>query len=491
MTSAGSLADRVRALLDDAIAALGDGDAVERLRDARRRFDEPLRVAIAGKVKAGKSTLLNALVGEELAPTDAGECTKIVTWYRDGTTYRVTLVPRDGEPVQIPFTRDAGALDVDLGSHTEAEVERLVVDWPSSRLARTTLIDTPGLSSISREVSARASEFLLGDGDQPTSADAVLYLMRHLHADDISFLETFRDDVGHPTPINAIAVLSRADEIAAGRLDAMSSARRVAQRYRADPKIRRLCQTVVPVAGLLAQTGAAFTEDEFRALALIAAAPRADADTLLLTADRFVGAETTILVTPLERETLIDRLGLFGVRLAVKLVREGVTDNASQLATELVARSGITELRELLESSFAARRDALKARSALVTLDDALRTAGGAERERLEGELERVLSGAHELAEIGLLNALRTDAVAFRTDEATAEAERLLGGAGTETLRRLDLPAEAPRDGVRAAAVAAITRWQKVAESPMSDRAVADAARVVIRSCEALIADAG
>ncbi len=36
------------------------------------RLGEPLRVAIAGKVKAGKSTLLNALVGDELAPTDAG-----------------------------------------------------------------------------------------------------------------------------------------------------------------------------------------------------------------------------------------------------------------------------------------------------------------------------------------------------------------------------------------------------------------------------------
>ena len=39
----------------------------------RERLEGPLRVAIAGRVKAGKSTLLNALVGERLAPTDAGE----------------------------------------------------------------------------------------------------------------------------------------------------------------------------------------------------------------------------------------------------------------------------------------------------------------------------------------------------------------------------------------------------------------------------------
>ena len=55
-------------------------------------------MAIAGKVKAGKSTLLNALVGEQVAPTDAGECTRVVTWYRDGTTPRIVLHPRDGEP---------------------------------------------------------------------------------------------------------------------------------------------------------------------------------------------------------------------------------------------------------------------------------------------------------------------------------------------------------------------------------------------------------
>ena len=60
------------------------------------RLDEPLRVAIAGKVKAGKSTLLNALVGEQVAPTDAGECTRVVTWYRDGPSPRILLQPKDG-----------------------------------------------------------------------------------------------------------------------------------------------------------------------------------------------------------------------------------------------------------------------------------------------------------------------------------------------------------------------------------------------------------
>src|SRR4051812_34280101 len=66
------------------------------LTELSARLTGPLRVAIAGKIKAGKSTLLNALVGEELAPTDAGECTRIVTWYHRGDQPQVTVYPNTG-----------------------------------------------------------------------------------------------------------------------------------------------------------------------------------------------------------------------------------------------------------------------------------------------------------------------------------------------------------------------------------------------------------
>jgi len=480
------LAD-VRAALTAAAQAYAGTPGEAEVTELTRRLDEPLRVAIAGKVKAGKSTLLNALVGEELAPTDAGECTKIVTWYIDGIAYRVTLHPRtDSPPHQVPFSRDGGAMEVDLGGTPAENVDHLVIEWPSSSLKTMTLIDTPGIASLSTSVSARTHEFLSSSDDHITPADAVLYLMRHLHSSDVNFLETFHDqEFSQPTPVNAVAVLSRADEIGVGRLDAMASAERIAARYRTDPKIRRLCQTVVPVAGLLAQSGSTLRESEYRALELLTRAPVEEVDEALLSTDRFAHTTLSVSLTPIERENLLDRLGLFGVRLAVAMLRSGAVRSSTDLADALVARSGLDQLREVLRSQFAARRDVLKARSALLGLEALLRSQPIGGVDSLAGELERIAAGAHELTEIRILNALRAGSIDVKADEAEA-MERLLGAHGASIPARLGLPESATVDEQRSAMLEELARWQRRAENPLSSREVADAARELVRTCSGI-----
>ena len=72
-TGPSPLLDAVRALVCRAGQVYEGGPATPELHAAATRLDEPLRVAIAGRIKAGKSTLLNALIGQELAATYAGE----------------------------------------------------------------------------------------------------------------------------------------------------------------------------------------------------------------------------------------------------------------------------------------------------------------------------------------------------------------------------------------------------------------------------------
>ncbi|MGH9227756.1 MAG: dynamin family protein [Acidimicrobiales bacterium] len=484
-----ALLDDARWLLARAVEAYqGMPDQRARLIAAGDRLDEPLRVAIAGKVKAGKSTLLNALVGEELAPTDAGECTRIVTWYRDGITYRVTLVPKQGAPRQVPFTREAGAIEVAIAPSAADDVAELNVEWPSASLREITLIDTPGIASLSPDVSARTQSFLAPGEDHPIPADAVVYLMRHMHASDMDFLEAFHDEeLSQATPVNAIAVLSRADEVGGGRIDSLASAQRIAARYRRDPKLRRLAQTVVPVAGLLAQSATTLREAEYKALDAIASAPRERSDALCLSADRFASAQTPIPITLTDREHLLDRLGLFGVRLAVALIRQRAATNATTLATELVRRSGVRELRQVLLTRFAQRRDVLKARSALMALEGVLHEQPVAGSDVLANELERLTSSAHELAELRLLNTLRAGGMKLKEQE-SADMERLLGAEGAALHTRLDLGAGTDESAIRQALQDNIGRWQRRSESPMSSREIADAARVLVRTCEGMLA---
>lgn len=482
-----SIGAAVRAVLRRSIEVYRDSaGTAARLRDQIDRLDEPLRVAIAGKVKAGKSTLLNALVGEQIAPTDAGECTRVVTWYRDAASPRVTLIPRAGPPRQLPLTRTDGRLEFDLRGSSPDDVDRLLVDWPSRSLRTTTLIDTPGIASLSTHISARSIALLAPD-DQPSDADAVIYLMRHLHATDVRFLESFYDQVGAPAAVvNTVAVLSRADEIGAGRLDAMVSARQVARRYRSEPKIRRLCQTVVAVTGLLAQTARTLRQAEFSALSELAQLPRPELDSLLLSADRFAATQAYPTLSSQTRNALVERFGLFGLRLATTLIRQGHREPA-ELAEELVRRSGLDELRTVLSTQFTERRDVLKARSALLLVERILREQPRPEAHHLAGEVERILAGAHEFRELRLLAELRAPHVALPPD-ARSDAERLLGAHGAATPNRLGLEPDTDIGQLRAAAIAALARWQRRAESPLSDRAASDRARVVVRSCEGMLA---
>ncbi|MEJ3655136.1 dynamin family protein [Actinomycetes bacterium KLBMP 9759] len=477
-----SLSAGVRGLITAAMQAHRDDPAtVALLHRHLARLDEPLRVAVAGRVKAGKSTLLNALIGDRLAPTDAGECTRVVTWFRDGRSPRIVMHPRRGAPTPLTVTRDDGALVIDLGATPAAELDRVEVEWPSRGLRAMTLIDTPGIASLTAENSRRTVAFLDPDDDRPTEADAVIYLMRHLHTADADFLESFRDQgVARATAVNTLAVLSRADEIGAGRVDAMFSARAIAQRYRAEPAVRGLCQDVVAVAGLLAQTGRTLRQAEYQALAELAARPRVDVDGMLLSVDRFLGAEP--VTAGATQEELLRRYGLFGVRLAVSLIRQGATTPAA-LSSELVERSGLPELQRVLQVQFAERRDLLKARSALLAVEAVERARGGG---RLAGALERVLANAHEFTELRALGTLRSG-TSMLPCELVSDAELLLGDAGSGLASRLALPATAGPAELRNGAAAALRRWHRHAANPLLGRTAVHVCKVVIRSCEGML----
>ena len=207
--------------------------------------------------------------------------------------------------------------------------------------------------------------------------------------------------------------------------------------------MRGLCQNVVAVAGLLAQTARTLRQAEHTALAALARTARDDLETELLSVDRFLRAGRDAEVTAEVRHRLLARFGLFGIRLSTSLIRQGADDPAA-LATELVDRSGLRELEQVLHTQFTERRDVLKARSALLAVDAVLRNGDGTGHRQgpLAREIDRILSGAHEFTELRLLSALRSGSVTLPTRDAD-DGERLLGDAGASPAARLGLTPDA------------------------------------------------
>ncbi|WP_375385881.1 dynamin family protein [uncultured Microbacterium sp.] len=478
----------VTAVVDTARELYADDPASAAVLDGfRSRLREPLRLAVAGMVKAGKSTVLNALIGERIAPTDAGECTRMVTWYRYARSARITAHLEGGGEVRLPVARSSGSLVMDLGTLTADEVAWIDVAWPAESLRSTVLIDTPGIASLSQRISERSTSFLT-PARTPSEADAILYLLRHIHASDVTFLEAFRDTAaGQAQAVNAVALLSRADEIGSGRIDSLLSAARIANRYRADSELRSLALECIPVAGLLAEGARTLREREFAAFCELADLERSVRDRLLISVDRFVRPtkDTTLGVT--ERRRLLDRFGLFGVRLGAALVRGGAR-TSSQLAERMVQQSGLIDVQRFVSEQFRSRAVALKTRAVLQGLEWLIDENPRAGSSPLRRALERIASNSHQLRELGLLAELRTSIPELAPEDAV-DAERIIGGSGTNAMARLGLHPDATPAESRARIATAVDHWRVIGESPLRDRTSAELARVVIRSIEGVASE--
>jgi GTP-binding protein EngB required for normal cell division len=361
-------------------------------RAISQRLKEPLRVALAGVTDTGKSTLANALLGVSAAPTAAGECTQVVTWYRFGDQDQATAVLRTGERLALTLGDDR-ALPETLPVPA-AEVELLDVRLYCSALRRLTLVDTPGLSSLSADLSDRTAALLTARSRQAAqAADALVYVItRQVREDDRKAIEMFAAETHalRASAANAVLVLNKADKLAENGGDPAVVCERLIAHARS--KLGPALTAAVPLIGLLAETSACgrLTERVARTIREMAALPP-DRRRALSRLARDPHTEHD----PQRRDWLrtLRLLDTFGLRYCLQAADAGQV-GAGELTRLCERLSGLGQLQTILFERFASRAGVLKADSAMAALRGLVRDAPLSERQLVSAALRQ---GADEL----------------------------------------------------------------------------------------------
>ena len=123
---------------------------------AQKVQSQKFRLAVVGEFSQGKSTFLNALLGEELQPVRAIPCSGTLTVLKYGAEKRVVCHYKDGTQAEIPFEQYQQQASIPeeaaLGNRelelAESNIAEIVLEHPGLELCRhhVEIVDSPGLN---------------------------------------------------------------------------------------------------------------------------------------------------------------------------------------------------------------------------------------------------------------------------------------------------------------------------------------------------------
>jgi hypothetical protein len=482
--------------------------ALRDLDGYRARWDDRLRVAVAGRISTGKSTLINALLGERLAETAARELTSVVTWLRHAPERELTVYYKD---TSIPplLVRPPGPDKLaELTTHHTGpggfkdDVDYITYNYPNERLAAFDIIDTPGLDSMLGLDSDNTMRHL---GPRTDTADAlILVFERAAHEDCWPVVSHFQraSETGQAavSPLTTIGVLTmveknwKADEslMSGGRLAVLRQAEESADKLLCDADLRRLLYDIHPVASKIGEAASLLAEDaDFAALTTLATSaalrPAALAQWISDT-KKWRRDIAGVPVSRDRREDLYRKLTGCGIMLACHLIREGVT-SPGELRPQLREHSGLTGLRAKLAGQFGGHADLIKLIRLIHRAEAMRRTYGPALAPQAIDPFDRAIRLITSLKEsqpafdqAGVLRAYYEKQLQFSEAE-IAEMLRLFGesAAGRSLAARLGQPG-APTRQLADYAAQRDAYWRGEAAYGAYSRATSDACRVMSRT---------
>lgn len=480
------------------------------IREMQARLEMPLRVAVVGIMKAGKSTFMNALMGKNILETGTLETTYTVSWFRYGDTPSLTVVLRDGKELQKPFeelpkwtTRAAGKENPFLNN-----VRYVIIHYPSDVLKKMEFIDTPGLNSVYGTDAQNTLDFLSVSSSQDTlteasKADAVIYAFSRSAGNfDRNILNEFNSGNLDTSPINSIGILTKADMTGIWNImndeTPVEAALAVTKNQMENPDIKRQLFSIYPVCAKAAEGCSKLSKSEWSLL--FALSQRISIEELtdyLFDARTFCECgdeEYEQIGTKDFRALLIEKLGQYGIIEAVRQIKSGRSEE--EIVGIMKERCGITTVSNVLQSHFGNRTFMIKAQFIFNYLKPAVLSVRKKEAknsvlfnicDQMLTDIESIVTSLQTFKELKVLQMYYNNRVRFDQKEETEDFLRITGEYGKTVEEKLGMPFGSTVSELQNAVEKKVAQWHLYASDYMKDRNYIEAAKIISRSYEQIL----
>lgn len=129
-------------------------------RVVQERLASPFAIMVVGDFKRGKSTLINALVGQEVAPVDVQPETISINRIEYAQEFSARVQTKDGGEAILGREDLKRERLEPLLQRLAAPLRHLRVGVPAETLRRVTFIDTPGLGELFKEFDQVVHEYM-------------------------------------------------------------------------------------------------------------------------------------------------------------------------------------------------------------------------------------------------------------------------------------------------------------------------------------------
>lgn len=380
----------------DSISAKADMDGLpsvtDSVIDARKKLNDKLKIAVVGKTKAGKSTLLNSLLGITELPMGDGIVTgnvSVLMHTNECPTREETVVVHLTDKTTIKVTLEEYRELVDISKKDPLNIRDRIV-WfdvylKHQALLDMSIIDTPGDDSWLKYDSENAKELFRDKNRKP---DVIVYVVRkEFGRKDIEAAQDYLTQINggehRVSGLNVIAVYSCCDELVTSDIkgcnwavDYRVEGNRIIENNRAKSSAFRMCfSKCYPVSAIFSMAANAITENDFLILRDISNSSLAEYFyrdfSYMEIADMDYMEQELKDIFKLEsvKDDILKRLGLDSMKYIVWWCKANPSGTLASLKEELEKYSNVPALRKyLLDEHFKKLSAFYKATSVLPEL---------------------------------------------------------------------------------------------------------------------------